>query len=69
MILPLLIIGAYGFVFLNGLLERGFLSDVWIMGTPLFITIHTLMVLVILIAFLRRHLFNAVVDNRRTLYT
>jgi hypothetical protein len=63
MILPLLVIGIYGFVFLNGLLERGFLSEVWIMGTPLFITIHTTVVLLILIIFFRKDLFTIVKDN------
>lgn len=63
MILPLLVIGIYGFVFLNGLLERGFLSEVWIMGTPIFITIHTTVVLLILIIFFRKDLFTIVKDN------
>lgn len=63
MILPLVIIGAYGFVFLNELLERGLLSEVWIMGTPLFITLHTTAVLLILIVFFRKDLFTIVKDN------
>jgi len=63
MVLPLLVFGTYGFVFLNGLLEKGFLSDVWIMGTPLFITLHTLLVLIILLLFFRKQLFT-LVKNR-----
>ena len=68
MILPLVVLGSYGFVFLNGLLERGFLSEVWIMGTPLFITMHTTTLLVILIAFLRTHLVSIAKDKSRALY-
>lgn len=67
MVLPLLIIGAYGFVFLNGLLERGFLADVWIMGTPIFITLHTTIVLIILILFFRKDLTTFVKDKSHTL--
>jgi hypothetical protein len=67
MIVPLLVLGLYGFVFLNGLLEGGFLADVWIMGTPLFITAHTVLMLVLLLAFLRRSLFTLVKDNGRAL--
>lgn len=51
MVLPLVVFGTYGFILLNGLLERGFLIEVWIMGTPLFITFHTLLVLVVLLLF------------------
>ncbi|MGE0770445.1 MAG: hypothetical protein AB7K37_01950 [Cyclobacteriaceae bacterium] len=60
MVLPLLVLGSYGFVFLNGLLQRGFLAEPWIMGTPLFITLHTALVLVVLLAAFRRHLFKMV---------
>jgi hypothetical protein len=60
MVLPLVIIGSYGFVLLNGLLERGFLSSVWIMGTPLFITLHTLFALTLLMAFFRNQLVTMV---------
>jgi len=67
MILPLLVFGVYGFVFLNGLLERGFLAEVWIMGTPLFITLHTAMVLIVLLLFFRKHLFLLVRNNERKL--
>src|SRR5690606_27251282 len=63
MILPLLIIGSYGFVFLNGLLERGFLVDVWIMGTPVFITLHTTVVLIVLLLFFRKELFHFVKEK------
>lgn len=60
MVLPLLVLGLYGFTFLNGLLAKGFLAEVWIMGTPLFITLHTLLMLVLLLGFLRKHLFTMV---------
>ena len=60
MVLPLVVIGSYGFVFLNGLLEKGFLSDVWIMGTPLFITVHTLLALTLLLLFFRNQLLTLV---------
>jgi hypothetical protein len=63
MIVPLLIIGSYGFVLLNGLLERGFLADVWIMGTPVFITLHTTAVLIILLLFFRKELFRFVKEK------
>jgi hypothetical protein len=69
MILPLLILGSYGFLLLNNLLERGFLSQVWIMGTPLFITLHTSIMLIILLVLLRKDLFTLVRDNDRTLYS
>lgn len=60
MVLPLLVLGLYGFTFLNGLLAKGFLAEVWIMGTPLFITLHTLLMLVLLLGLLRKHLFTMV---------
>ncbi|MBX2969122.1 MAG: hypothetical protein KF803_07105 [Cyclobacteriaceae bacterium] len=63
MILPLLIIGSYGFVFLNGLLERGFLANVWIMGTPVFITLHTTFVFIVLLLFFRKELFRLVKEK------
>jgi hypothetical protein len=66
MVVPLIILGGYGFVFLNGLLEKGFLADIWIMGTPLFITLHTLFVLIMLFM-LRKHLFTLSYDNSRIL--
>lgn len=67
MVLPLIVLGGYGFVFLNGLLEKGFLAEVWIMGTPLFITLHSLLMLVLLLAFFRKGLFDFVKDNERVL--
>ncbi len=57
MILPLLMLGLYGFGLLNSLLERGFLRQVWIMGTPLFITLHTLLVVLVLMIWFRKDLF------------
>lgn len=57
MILPLVVLGIYGFFFLNTLLEHGFLAQVWIMGTPLFITLHTALALTILLVFFRKDLF------------
>ncbi len=63
MVLPLVVFGTYGFVFLNGLLEKGFLSEVWIMGTPLFITLHTLLVLIVLLLFFRKQLLTLVSNN------
>lgn len=69
MILPLVVIGAYGFVFLNGLLKKGFLADVWIMGTPLFITVHTLLVLLLFLVFMRKEVFTYARDNSRVLYS
>ncbi|MDL5047696.1 hypothetical protein QQ054_16900 [Oscillatoria amoena NRMC-F 0135] len=67
MIVPMLLLGAYGFFFLNRLLEEGFLSNVWIMGTPLFITLHTVLVLSVLLLFFRKDLFTLVKDNGRQL--
>lgn len=60
MVLPLVIIGSYGFLFLNGLLEKGFLSEKWIMGTALFITLHTLLVLTLLMLCFRNQLVTMV---------
>jgi hypothetical protein len=57
MIFPLLVLSLYGFGLLNTLLERGFLAQIWIMGTPLFITLHTLAVLVVLLVWFRKDLF------------
>jgi hypothetical protein len=67
MILPMVVFGAYGFVLLNRLLQQGFLSDVWIMGTPLFITLHTALVLLVLLLFFRRDLFTLVKNKDREL--
>lgn len=63
MILPLLVFGAYGFMFLNSLLESGFLADVWVMGTPLFITLHTAVALFLLLIFFRKYLFTMVKED------
>jgi len=60
MVMPLLVLGIYGFFFLNVLLERGFLSQVWIMGTPLFITLHTALALAVLLVFFRKDIFHVV---------
>jgi hypothetical protein len=57
MVLPLMVLVLYGFGLLNTLLERGFLDQVWIMGTPLFITLHTLAVLVVMLVWFRKDLF------------
>ena len=54
--LPLLFLLVYTLIGLNTLLESGFLASPWIMGTPLFITLHTSIALVLLMAF-RRHLY------------
>lgn len=47
-ILPLLVLGFYVFVLLNGLLKDGFLSTNLILGTPALVIIHTVFVIVIL---------------------
>jgi hypothetical protein len=69
MVLPLVIMGGYGFVLLNGLLEKGFLSEVWIMGTPLFITLHTLLALSLLILFFRNRLTTMVSKADTSIFT
>ena len=63
MILPLVIVMLYMFMFLNGLLKNGFLSEVWIMGTPLLITLHTTVVLAVLLIFFRKQLFTLAVRS------
>ena len=63
MVLPLVIGGLYGFGLLNTLLKNGFLADVWIMGTPLFITLHTLVVLVAFLILFRRDI-QTLVDKK-----
>ncbi|MEO5943498.1 MAG: hypothetical protein ABIP30_03615 [Ferruginibacter sp.] len=50
---PLVFILGYVLTFLNGILTHGFLSAPWIAGTPLLITVHTLVACIIL--FLMRH--------------
>ncbi len=47
--LPLLFLLLYTLIGLNTLLSVGFLSTEWIMGTPLLITLHTLIALIFLI--------------------
>lgn len=53
--LPLLFLLLYVLTFLNSLLTRGFLSTPFIMGTPLFIMLHTA-VAIILLVILRKNL-------------
>ena len=67
LMLPLIISGAYVFAFLNGLLKSGLLSEVGIMGTPVLITLHTLLVLVVLLGFFRKDLFTLVKNKEREL--
>jgi len=55
--LPLVFILTYVLTALNSLLNSGFLSAPWVMGTPLLITAHTFIALALLII-LRRNLFN-----------
>ncbi|MBS1544396.1 MAG: hypothetical protein JST14_12230 [Bacteroidetes bacterium] len=56
MVLPLLVLGIYGFFLLNKLLANGFLAKPWIMGTPLFITLHTALMLLLFVVFFRKDL-------------
>ena len=49
--LPLAFLLLYTLIGLNTLLEKGFLADVWIIGTPLLIMVHTLAALVLFIVF------------------
>lgn len=53
--LPLVFIMLYVLNALNSLLFKGFLATPWIMGTPLLITLHTFVVLVLLV-FTRKNL-------------
>lgn len=55
--LPLIFLLMYVLTGLNSLLNSGFLSAYWIMGTPLLITLHTLLAIVLLIV-LFRNLFS-----------
>ena len=55
--LPLVFLLMYVLTGLNSLLNSGFLSAYWIMGTPLLITLHTLLAIVLLIV-LFRNLFS-----------
>ncbi len=58
--LPLLFLLLYVLTFLNGLLTKELLATPWVMGTPLFITLHTAAALILLLL-LRKNLlsFNA----------
>ena len=56
--LPLLFLLTYTLTGLNTLLKNGFLSTAWIMGTPLLITLHTLIAFVLLMLF-RKNLFTS----------
>lgn len=49
--LPLAFLLLYTLIGLNTLLESGFLANVWIMGTPLLITLHTIGALMLFIVF------------------
>lgn len=49
--LPLLFLLIYLLTLLNGLLNAGFLAQPWIMGTPLLITMHTVIALAALVVF------------------
>ena len=55
--LPLLFLLVYVLTGLNSLLDKGFLSALWIMGTPILITIHTSIALISLL-WLRKNLFS-----------
>ncbi|GAB4021719.1 hypothetical protein GCM10028808_67450 [Spirosoma migulaei] len=55
--LPLLFLLVYVLTGLNSLLTMGFLATPWIMGTPVFITLHTAIALAVLI-FLRKNLLS-----------
>ncbi|MEO7046291.1 MAG: hypothetical protein ABI091_13360 [Ferruginibacter sp.] len=46
--LPLVFILGYVLIFLNGILTNGFLCAAWIAGTPLLITVHTLVACIML---------------------
>jgi hypothetical protein len=67
MILPLIVIGAYGFLFLNTLLKKGFLQEVGMMGTPIFITLHTLLAFIVLVLFFRSDLLTYAKNKEREL--
>lgn len=47
-VLPLIVLGFYVMVFLNGLLADGFLSSNLILGTPTLVIIHTVLVITVL---------------------
>jgi hypothetical protein len=52
--LPLVFILTYVLTALNTLLNKGFLDTPWIMGTPLLITLHTLIALILLACFYKK---------------
>jgi hypothetical protein len=52
--LPLVFILTYVLTALNTLLNKGFLDTPWIMGTPLLITLHTFIALVLLVCFYKK---------------
>jgi len=54
--LPLLFLLLYVLTFLNSILNKGFLSTPWIMGTPLLITLHTALAFILLLL-LRKRLY------------
>lgn len=54
--LPLAFLLVYTLMGLNTLLSQGFLAEVWAFGTPLLITLHTTIALIVLI-WLRKNLF------------
>jgi hypothetical protein len=56
MTVPLMFLLVYTLVALNTLLSNGFLSNEWIMGTPILITLHTLMAMILLTLF-RKNLY------------
>jgi hypothetical protein len=62
LVLPLLVLSVYVFMFLNGLLFSGVLSESPILGTPLLVIVHFLLMAVFL-AFSHRWLFEI---NRTT---
>jgi hypothetical protein len=62
--LPLVFILSYVLMGLNGLLNSGLLAAPWIMGTPLLITLHTVIAMV-LFAVLYKHLLAVGADKRR----
>ncbi len=51
MTIPLMFLLVYTLIALNTLLSRGILSYEWIMGTPLLITLHTLIAMILLVVF------------------
>ena len=54
--LPLLFILLYILIGMNSLLNSGFLSQAWIVGTPIFITVHTCLVIFLLVV-MRKNIY------------